>query len=115
MALPTWQRHVERLEKRLAELRHDAIEDPELATFHLLAQLRRNIANLHSALRRSRHNLPAGHETAYGELRDCLQDASDQPVTLAECYDALAPKNEANSKTLDHEMQLVIGSVTVKV
>lgn len=114
MDLSAWHFEVESLEKRLESLRHDAIEDPTLATFHPLARLRRNIAHLQTELR-MRQREPAEHEVAYSQPRERLKDASDYPATLTESYATLTQRNVANSTALDYEVQLVIGPVTVQV
>lgn len=114
LAMFARQRAVERLERRLETLRHDAIEGPALATFQPLVRLRRNIADMQVELRRRKTVLPKD-ENAYRQLRENLNDASDYPESLAECYTILKRTNDATSKALDYEMQLVIGSVTVQV
>ena len=130
MVLAAWRHNVEYFEKRLNASRHDAIARPSLETFNPLTLLRRNIAHLEEAVSAARENIYPSEYDMYAQHRQVvneelksgedkygrLQKANNSELeSLDDHYDALLQRIKTMSTTLNNEIQLVIGSVTVQV
>lgn len=105
-----WQANIAYLEFRLMELRNNAISRLDLVSFQRLALLRRNVTDLQNAILATQLLCRTCHTVRhYGPVHK-LHRAS-----LEDIIQQLMTKNDTLFKAVDHEMQLVIGSVTIQV
>ena len=112
MVMAAWRHNVEYFEKRLNAFRHDAIARPSLETFDPLTLLRRNIAHLEEAVSAARGDIDSWTKQEYERRRKIVKS---ELKSLDDQYDALLQRIKTMSTTLNNEIQLVIGSVTVQV
>lgn len=113
MCISVMQSNKEYLQRRLLALRHRATANPDLTGFQPLILLRRNIADTHMELLQRQLALERAHDSAYQALRNNLVDEIGLPKTLAACFEPMLEDLTRLSKNLDHEVSLVVASVTV--
>ena len=112
IAVSTWHKNISFFEDRLRLLRHTVVSDPSRSTFGLLMLLRKNISDLEQAMLHNSSRLNIGRRDF---LADFETHIANQLGTYDEMYIALAQRARAVAVTLDHEVQMVIGAVTVQV
>lgn len=112
IVLNAWRYNATYLEGRINLHRHDAIANPSLDTFDPLTSLRRNIAHLEDAVMEAKRDvgssLPEKHKIV-------VANVDEGRAILEAQYDILLQQVRSMSKALNNEIQLVIGSVTVRV
>ena len=112
MELWTWRQNVQYFETRFNIYRHDAITRPSLETFSPLTLLRRNIAHLEEAVLDTKQRNSDFTKWEYDNRRETTKSNLG---SLDDQYDALLQRIKTLSISLNNEIQLVIGSVTVQV
>jgi hypothetical protein len=110
-----WTTNIKTLEERLRELRYDTTIDPEMASFNQLTLLRRNIGDMHIALLDAQKRTAAVDALSFRALQEVCGISLSQQDSLEGIFDTLLARNDALSMAVDHEIQLVIASVTVQV
>jgi hypothetical protein len=118
MTITAWIDNMNHVETLLNDARHDAIANPSIEAFYPLTLLRRNIAHLEEALIAARTDIRLEQVRALEVLRDARKfdlSQDDSHFDLLGKYDELLGQTRAISTSLNNEIQLVIGSVTVQV
>lgn len=110
--LNAWRYNATYLEGRINLHRHDAIASPSLDTFDPLTSLRRNIAHLEDAIMEAKRNI--GWDLKKNR-KISITNVDEGRAILEAQYDILLQQVRSMSKALNNEIQLVIGSVTVRV
>lgn len=117
MIMSVYRSNVKYIQDRLDQHRHGAIQDPNLETFQPLALLRQNIADMQDELREKRQSFGVSRSMSFfdSDQGKYMSLYWEPPESVAWDFRALLEKLEDMSKTLDHELELVIGSVTIQV
>ena len=112
LAVSTWHSNNDFLEARLSSLRHTVVSDPNRTTFASLMLFRKNISDLEQAMLRSSDMVTNYHQACLAALQ---KQTAKQLRTHDEVFATLTLRTRALAVALDHEVQMVVGSVTVQV
>jgi len=112
LALDAWYNIIAHLSIRLQHYRHRAMLEPNRETFEPLTVLRRIIADVQATISRERRGVREWHESA---LRSLQAHAKITIGTFDDMFGNVLREVQDISTALDHEVQLVIGAVTIQV
>jgi hypothetical protein len=112
LILVAWRYNARYLRERINRYRHDAIANPSLETFSPLTRLRRHIPPLEDEIVGARSDVG---RLLIANRKLKVKDIDKGRAVLGEHYDVLLEEVRSMSTTLNNEIQLVIGSVTVQV
>lgn len=113
LAVSAWWGILAHLRQRLQHHRHQALIEPNRETFEPLTVLRRNIADVQNSITFERTHIDEKQETALKTLQEHSRMVGSR--TFDNLFATLLREVQDISTALDHEVQLVIGAVTIQV